>query len=252
MYKGIEEITLNTWPAERTMLLEGWLLRSAEGYTKRANSVNPLYGPEAGDDGIGLHRKISLAEQHYKEAGLEPVFKITPFVRPAGLDEELARQGYLIVEPSSVRVRDLHNLPAKSTAYTVQICGELTSEWLDPFSAFVQLSDKNRQTLHRMLSSLHLKQGYALLLKEGVPAACGLGVIQHGYLGLYDIITAPAYRRQGMAEELILGLLHWAGTQGATASFLQVVQANLGACALYDKLGYKEIYQYWYRVGSKV
>lgn len=99
-----------------------------------------------------------------------------------------------------------------------------------------------------MLTASCLKQGYALLLKEGLPAACGLGVIQHGYVVLYDIVTAPAHRRQGMAEQLILGLLHWAKAQGAAASFLQVVQANKGASALYDKLGYKEIYEYWYRV----
>lgn len=47
MYKAIEEITLNTWPAEQSVLLNGWVLRTAAGYTKRANSVNPLYGEKA-------------------------------------------------------------------------------------------------------------------------------------------------------------------------------------------------------------
>jgi ribosomal protein S18 acetylase RimI-like enzyme len=67
-------------------------------------------------------------------------------------------------------------------------------------------------------------------------------------MGLYDIVTASEYRRQGMAEQLLLALLHWGKSQGAKTSFLQVVQANAGASALYDKLGFKEIYQYWYRV----
>lgn len=64
-------------------MLEGWVLRSAAGYTKRANSVNPLYGPEEQDAGLGMLGKIRLAEQYYEDAGLNPVFKITPYARPA-------------------------------------------------------------------------------------------------------------------------------------------------------------------------
>ncbi|WP_019911877.1 GNAT family N-acetyltransferase [Paenibacillus sp. HW567] len=250
MYKLIEELTLNTWPAEQSVLLEGWILRYAAGYTKRANSVSPLYGPEGQHTALDVKHKILLAEQYYEAAGLKPVFKITPFIQPANLDGILAEQGYSIVEPSSVRLLDLQELPPVPGQYSVQIREELTEEWLAAFAGISGLSAANRDTLHRMLSSACLKQGYALLLKRGIPAACGLGVIQHGHIGLYDVYTAPAFRRQGMAEEMLLSLLHWAKDQSVAQSFLQVVQTNRGASALYDKLGYKEIYKYWYRVKS--
>lgn len=248
MHKSIEELTLNTWPAEQSVLLEGWILRSAAGYTKRSNSVNPLYGPAQHGQGLDVQLKIQLAEQYYGRAGLKAVFKITPYVHPANLDSLLSELGYLKDSPSSVRVRELQDLPPLQSRHSLLIREKLTEEWLDAFSRQSELSARQRDTLSRMLAASYLQQGYALLLKDGVPAACGLGVIQHGYIGLYDIITAPAYRRQGLAEELILGLLHWGKSQGAAASFLQVVQANSGASALYDKLGYREIYQYWYRV----
>ena len=248
MYKTIEELTLNTWPAEQSVLLEGWILRSAAGYTKRSNSVNPLYGPAKDEQGLDVQHKIQLAEQYYEKAGLKPVFKITPYTRPADLDTLLSGLGYLKDSPSSVRIRELQDLPSLQSRYQLQIRGEMTEEWLGAFSVQSELTGKQRDTLIRMLSASYLQQGYALLLKDGVPAACGLGVIQHGYIGLYDIITDPAFRRQGLAEELITGLLHWGKAQGVTASFLQVVIENSGASALYDKLGYKEIYQYWYRV----
>ncbi|WP_342565481.1 GNAT family N-acetyltransferase [Paenibacillus sp. FSL R7-0345] len=248
MYKNIEELTLNTWPAEQSVLLDGWILRSASGYTKRSNSVNPLYGPSETGYSLDVGQKIRLAEQYYEQDGLQTVFKITPYIHPAGLDDLLSEQGYRMDSPSSVRVLELEQLPPLQSRHTLVISGQLTAEWLAVFARQAELSEAQRDTLSRMLSSSSLQQGYALLLKDGVPAACGLGVIQHGYIGLYDIITAPEYRRQGMAEELILGLLHWGRTQGASASFLQVVLANTGASALYDKLGYKEAYRYWYRI----
>lgn len=246
LYKFIEEITLNTWPAEQSVLLNGWILRTAASYTKRANSVNPLYRDKRCTADLG--DQIKLAEQYYEQAGLKPVFKITPYIQPANLDERLADQGYSVVEPSSVRLLDLDDLTTPDLRYTVQVSESLTEEWLNAFSQLTELSDKNRKTLTRMLSASHLQQGYVLLYNNGTPTACGLGVIQNGYMGLYDIVTASEYRRQGMAEQLLLALLHWGKSQGAKTSFLQVVQANAGASAMYDKLGFKEIYQYWYRV----
>lgn len=249
MYKAIEEITLNTWPAEQTLLLQGWVLRSASGYTKRANSVNPLYEGEGGESGTGaLMEKIQLAEQFYQDAGQKPVFKITPFIKPGNLDTVLAERGYAAVEPSSVRVLELDRLKLPDSRCILDIQEEWSEYWLDRFAEMTELPPDKKDTLRRMLRASSLRMGYALLLKEGVPSACGLGVLQQGYIGLYDIVTTPANRRQGLAEHLLLGLLQWGKSQGAACSFLQVVQANYGASALYDKLGFQEIYQYWYRV----
>lgn len=78
-----------------------------------------------------------------------------------------------------------------------------------------------------MLSACHLQQGYILLINNGVPTACGLGVIQNGYIGLFDIITASDQRRQGMAEQLLLALLHWGKTQGATTAFCRLYKLIL-------------------------
>lgn len=42
-HKTIEELSLSHWQPLSTLLYDGWVLRFAKGYTKRANSVQPIY-----------------------------------------------------------------------------------------------------------------------------------------------------------------------------------------------------------------
>lgn len=100
----------------------------------------------------------------------------------------------------------------------------------------------------QMLSNIRTSTGFISLSVDGQVVACGLGVVERGYIGLYDIITDAAYRNRGFAEQMILHLLHWGKKQGATSSYLQVVASNAPAIKLYAKLGYTKIYSYWYRV----
>lgn len=40
--KTMEELSLNNWQPLSTLLYDGWVLRFANGYTKRANSIQPI------------------------------------------------------------------------------------------------------------------------------------------------------------------------------------------------------------------
>jgi GNAT superfamily N-acetyltransferase len=82
-------------------------------------------------------------------------------------------------------------------------------EWLAAFAALNALSDAHRATLTRILARLVPTACYALVQRDGQAVAAGLGVLQDGYLGLYDIVTAEAARRQGFGRELVAGLLAW-------------------------------------------
>jgi N-acetylglutamate synthase len=81
LYRRLEEVALNAWPALQQMLFDGWLLRFARGYTKRANSINALY-----DSRLDVATKIAACEHAYTAQGLTPVFRLTPFASPPGLD----------------------------------------------------------------------------------------------------------------------------------------------------------------------
>ena len=43
MIRYLEELALNAWTSIQTVVYDGWLIRFSNGYTKRANSVNPIY-----------------------------------------------------------------------------------------------------------------------------------------------------------------------------------------------------------------
>jgi GNAT superfamily N-acetyltransferase len=92
------------------------------------------------------------------------------------------------------------------------------------------------------------KKAYASITVEGVTAAIGLGVVLDGTLGVFDVVTAPTYRRRGLARLVMGSLRRWGADAGATSSFLQVHGGNAGAIALYESLGFTTGYTYVYLV----
>jgi ribosomal protein S18 acetylase RimI-like enzyme len=99
-----------------------------------------------------------------------------------------------------------------------------------------------------MLCAILPAKCFAAVRIEGQIAACGLGVVQGGYIGLFDIVTDARRQRQGHGGRLVRNLLSWGRSQGAHTAYLQVMLNNTSALRLYAKLGFWEAYQYWYRV----
>ena len=114
-----EELTMNAHPAIQTQLLDGAVLRFAAGYTKRANSVNPLYSSE-------ISNKISYCEYIYTSQGLPTVFKLTPLSFEA-LDKTLEAKGYNKVEPSNLMTR---TIPLEVISdYNAIVTNNINEEW---------------------------------------------------------------------------------------------------------------------------
>lgn len=239
----LEELSLNALPALQTIVLDGWVVRFAAGYTRRANSVNPLY-PARRD----LAQSVLACERAFAGQGLPTVFKLTPVAQPAELDDFLAARGYAGQARTSVQTLNLASAPLGHADPHLEIGTAPTPEWLTAFYALAGIAPKHQPTLARMLAGLIPLGGFALLRENGRPVACGLGVVQSGYLGLYDIATAPEARRRGLGRRLVAGLLAWGRQNGAHTAYLQVMMDNAPARGLYAGLGFREAYPYWYRV----
>ncbi|WP_052675855.1 GNAT family N-acetyltransferase [Paenibacillus sp. IHBB 10380] len=212
MFKKIEEYSLNAWPALQNFVYDGWLLRFANGYTKRSNSISPIYDTNE----LNIQEKIKSCENIYTDVGLDTIFKVTPFVNPVNIDCILEGLGYYIVEPSSVQTVDLSEIE-ESLLNDAIVSTEINNEWVEILTKFKNLTDSNVRITKELLSKSYLMKGFFILYVDSVPVACGVGVIEGNYVGLYDIITDSKYRNQG-----------------------------------YGKLGYKESYTYWYRIKKRL
>lgn len=242
--RRVEEAAINAWPAAQQMVYDGWLLRFSQGYTKRANSVNPLYNsafdPEA---------KIAACEVLYTAQGLSPIFRITPFAAPPDLDARLVARGYQQIDRTLVQVCDLDTFDPPPDPPGGDLRAESLDGWLETFcrlkGASLAAHAPHRAILARILTPCR----YGVLSVDGEIAACAVVVREAEVVGLFDLVVAPALRNRGYGTALTAWLLGWARDGGARTAYLQVVEANAAARRVYEsKLGFRTQYTYWYRV----
>jgi ribosomal protein S18 acetylase RimI-like enzyme len=242
MIRLIEELSINAWPAAQTLLYDGWVLRFANGYTRRANSINPLYPSK-----LGIGEKIRACEALYRDKNLPVIFKMTAASEPGELDDLLAGLGYQHEALTCVQVLDLDGWDGQAAA-SAEFSAVETAEWQAAFARMSGIKDSNQAAHQQILQAIHPQKCFAAVRAGNRVVSCGLGVLQAGYFGLYDIVTDASLRRQGYGETLVRNLLAWAKGQGARAAYLQVMLNNPPALRLYEKVGFREEYRYWYRV----
>lgn len=246
MITFIEELSANALPALQTVLVNGWLLRFANGYTGRANSVWPLYATLYASP-RPLAEKLEYVEEIYRTRGIAPAFKLTAAAQPSGLDEALAAHGYTRQKETLVQTLTFSEQFEPPSFITPHF----SERWLSAFAHLSGLNAHQQATLRQMLGNLVPAAGFALIEQDGQAVACGLGVVQAGYVGLFDIVTHADFRRQGYGAQLVSGLLAWGQAHGAGAAYLQVMANNPAALSLYAQLGFQESYRYWYRIKTE-
>jgi len=237
-----EELSLNAFPALQTQFYDGWVLLFANGYSNRANSVNLLY-PST----ISLQTKIAECEKRYREHRLPVVFKLTDGADP-NLDPILERQGYEIVHPTYVMTMELGDKEFSFSAGDCVLTSHADEEWLDAYFTLGKYTDiVQTTTVRQIIKNVKNPIICGCIVKEGVSLACGMAVIERGYMLLLNVVVAEPHRGKGYGKEICESLLSAAKNAAAHTAYLQVMPENLKAMNLYAKLGYKKAYSYWYR-----
>ena len=251
--RRVEEASLNAWPALQQVLLDGWVLRFSQGFTRRANSVTPVY-PSVDP----VLAKVRFCENLYASEGLPTIFRLTTLSDTSSLDDALAERGYERQDDTRVLHRTLDTgIAAPGPGFTRAplasflatytdlsgLKGHLEGSGLDPDAA-VKLHGS-------VLRAIRAETVFGVLADAGKPVACGMAVVEGELAGLFDIVTHPDSRRRGYGRLLVQSLLAHAATMGARRVYLQVLADNAPALALYEQLGFETLYAYWYRTSPR-
>lgn len=239
-----EDAGLNASAPPQETRIDGWLIRLSPGKAKRSRCVNAL------DEGhLPLDQLLARCGAAFAAAGLPLCVRVTPFSRPADLDQRLAAQGWSLFDPADVMVRPaLDDLPAEALP---------AGQWIEPLAAepYAHLVGALRGSspreieahAQRLQESVVPYRGHGLRAADGSLLACGQFAREAGIVGLYDIFTPPDRRGRGHARALCLALLQQARAEGAHEAYLQVGSDNEPAQRVYRRLGFHFAYRYHYR-----
>lgn len=239
----LETLTLNAYPALSSLFYDGWLLRFANGFTRRANSV-ALIAPST----LPLDEKIAYCQAAYGRAGLPTVFKLTgdPAAQPDDLEARLIARGYTRDHAGLMTLQVCDALPMLGPGRTA-ISDHMDEDWLAAYIRLNGVDPAQRATKRAVMNALLLPAGFARITdSDGQIIAVAQAVIERGWAGIYGVVTDPAHRGQGLASTMMADLLVWAAAHGAQRSYLQMLATNAPARRVYDRLGYHEVYHYWY------
>lgn len=241
---AIERAALKAWPGLEAEWDGQWVRRAANGYTKRANSVQSL---DPADDSNAPDR-IAAAAAWFEARGLTPVYRVTPLAGPntiAALDEarwDSIDHSYLVAMPLASMQPDVR----------ARLFSPRDLAFVSAQRRLQGYNDQTTEKLRAVLGALTVPaRGVVVFTDEGEPVASGLMAVADGIVITGNVVTSPAHRRKGYAAAMMRTGLDWAREAGAAVAALNVAADNVPARALYAGLGYRRQYDYRYRVPAR-
>lgn len=210
--RALEHATALAWPGTEQHWQDGWLLRAGSGHTSRANSAVPLLYSSS-------TAALSEIVSWYAGRGLPPWLALPERLLP------IKAPG---VKPTRVLVRDLSPMPS---APGVALKAAPDEQWLRVYER-----DVPAEILTAVVDGT--------LTFATVGDAVGRGAVTTApdgtrWLGVSCVRVAESARRRGLARRLFAALSAWGAEQGATRTYVQVLEDNAPAQALYESLGFE-------------
>jgi GNAT superfamily N-acetyltransferase len=236
-----DRLALPGWqPVERTPLGE-WVLRASGGFSSRGNSVLAL-----GDPGVPLPEAVEQVTRWYAARSLPARAHVHP-----GSEEAVAFEaaGWAEYESTWLMLasvaRALRLLDADRPGAAPRHDAAVDAGWLATDERAARFGDDARAVLEAG------EVTFATIRDEdGAVLARGRGALHGDWLGVSSLWTREDLRGTGLGSTLLRSLLEWGAERGATTSYLQVVDANEAARAMYEARGFEAHHRYVYVVGG--
>ena len=238
------------WVAVEQAALGSWLLRSAPGYTGRANSVLVV-----GDPGLPLDDAVDHCERWYAERDQTTMFQVSG---PAGFTiadhpvaHALVERGYTIgggrLDWTRVLVMTgpLAGIPPLADGSPHVVADEtLSEEWL---SAYGEGRTPVPGITEAVLTGSE-RQLFLSIREDTRIVAVARLALHPGWAGVFGLWVHPDHRRQGLAKRVMAAVGAIARANRMPAIYLQVSEDNDRAIAFYEGLGFTVHHEYTYLV----
>jgi hypothetical protein len=160
----VEDACFKAWPALREATASGWLLRFADGLTRRSNSANPM-APGSQE----LRQGIAACAARYKAESLPVLFRVPSFMAHR-VEDELQRLGYGPEGESRVLSGAFKSVP-RETDPNVEITQTPTPEWLTSMAQLQGQSDSAKAIYGKIVNAISVPTAFTAYREQGCVVA---------------------------------------------------------------------------------
>ena len=239
---ALELAANDAWPAPVQARLGSWILRSADGWTGRANSALAV-----GDPDRPLEAAIDAVVDWYAQRG-QPALINAPMPLAAPVNQALDQRGWAARPLTLVQTGVLlTGLPERRDLPPVELADSPSDDWYALVADHKgTLPPAARQILtgvpETVFAHVHDAAGGLIAVARGTVTG------PDKWHGISLLQTVPAVRRQGIAQHVLRAMAQWSQQRGASRAYLQVEERNTAAVALYQRLGFNTHHTYLTRV----
>lgn len=240
----IERATLDAVPPQRRMEIGSWLVAMDDGTVGRAHSAAALH------EEIGDVADMGQVVDAYRAASLRPMFRLSDLPGLRAPRDWLQAQGYASSSPTLVQTAEMDAVLQATQALQTSLVAAATIEdeaddaWCQVFlgEGFDPADGQSRVgILRRARHSV-----FASVRVDGHTVASGMLSMSQGWASVHGMRTLASWRGKGFAGAILHAMARHAASRGFSRMFLQVEQGNLGAQALYRRLGFVDRWRYDY------
>jgi GNAT superfamily N-acetyltransferase len=238
---ALELAANEAWPAPTQARLGNWILRAAGNWTGRANSALAV-----GDPDRTLEAAIDGVVQWYADHGQRPLIN-APMPLAAPVSAALDGRGWasrpLTLVQTALVPKLLGSLAERHDRPPVELADAPSDDW---FTMVAEHKGTLPESAVRILTGppevvfAHVHDADGALIGVARGAVTG----PDRWLGISLLQTAPAARRQGLAQHMLRELVQWGVQHGSHQAYLQVEERNAAAVTLYGKVGFATHHTY--------
>ncbi len=241
----LQVLAADGWPAVEQAVLGSWRLRASSGFTHRANSVLPI-----GNSSLPADAAVDFCEHWYAGRGLPARFQVpAPGHADAlmtSLEATLLARGYLADRPSRAMTVAAGQVAAPGEpSPSVTMDAALSLGWLQAYASQHEIV---AGVTEQVLTGSQGQLFFSSQDDDGTVRAVLRMSVHPGWAGLHALWVDPARRRHGLGGALVQSVATVATQHGMPSLYLQVADANAGAIALTESLGFTTHHGYRYLV----